>query len=58
MKMSTRIIDYHLKGFIEEQNSKIALSGRTPQEKGCGLYLQRNGIGLHLRVMISVAKRI
>jgi hypothetical protein len=31
METSIRIIDYHLKEHIEEQNSKIMLSGRNHQ---------------------------
>jgi hypothetical protein len=33
------IIDYHLKGCIEEQDLKIALTG-SPQKKDCEVHLQ------------------
>jgi len=33
METSTRIINYYLKEPIEGQNSKITLSGRSPQKQ-------------------------
>jgi hypothetical protein len=37
MKMSTRVIDYKLKGFIEERNPKISLSAYYKEEAGHGV---------------------